>query len=337
MIEKLRKLNISSKWQLWYIIPIVILLIAVVVFITVGLKSDKMINGINIGIDFEGGTQMTVKLGDGALGDNYAKNVKIITDIVEKGRDNAPKITYVQRISEGGTNSIRIKYKNTIDDSDAMFKVNESIYADLYKQYGKNVTVDSDFVTFRSTSATATKGLMKDAILASLIAIALIMVYIIIRFELYSGVSAVLALLHDVIIMIALTIIFQIQINSSYVAAIVTIISYSINNTIVVFDRVRERKRLYDKRSMNYIEIADDAIVMTLTRTMFTSATTVVMVVLLSILGVPSMREFTLPILFGLVAGTFSSMFLAAPTWAAMNNWLIRYRAKKYAQYKAVK
>jgi protein-export membrane protein SecF len=318
-------------------VPVLIVLAALVSVLVIGSKTGDYSSGFNIGIDFSGGTQMTIILGDGAEGDAYKQNSKIITDIVQKNRENAPTISYLQRVEENGESAIRIKYKNTLEDGNDMNALNEAIRADIYTQYGENNTEDPYFVTYRSTSATATSSLLKDAILAAGIALIAILLYIVIRFELLSGVSAVIALLHDVIIMFAFTVLFRIQINSSYVAAVITIISYSINNTIIVFDRVRERKRLYDKRAMNYREIADDSILMTLSRTLFTSATTIIMVVFLSILGVATMREFTLPIMFGLIAGTYSSMFIAAPTWAMINEAIVNGRNKKYAALKANK
>lgn len=347
MLDKLYGLKISSRWQVWYILPIVVILVALVVMLSIGLPAGSAKEGINIGLDFEGGTQITVDLGDEALGNAYNENVNKLTKAIEVSRTveyngesvsvGAPDVSYVQRISQGGSNAIRIKYKNITDDSNLMRVVNQTICDEIYALYNVNPETNTYFVTYRSTSATATTGLLKDAILAASIAIVLIMVYIIIRFELFSGISAVVALIHDIIIMFALTVIFQIEINSSYIAAIVTIVAYSINNTIVVFDRVREQKKTFDAKHMNYAFVADDAIIKTLSRTMFTSITTMIMVIFLAILGVPTMREFTLPILFGLVAGTYSSMFIAAPTWAAINNGLIKYRMRKYAKYKAIK
>lgn len=314
-----KEFDIAGKWHIWYIIPLVIILVSLIVFLSVGLSAGNIADGINIGIDFQGGTQLTIALGDEAEGEAYDTNVKILTDIIETDRTIAPKVSKVQRVTEGGISSIRIKYKNVLENGDEMNKLNEEIREDIFKHYNKNISDDSDFVTIGSTSKTATSTLFRKALLAASISIIAILIYIIIRFEWLSGVSAVLALLHDVVIMTALTVIFQIQINSAYVAAVITIIAYSINNTIVVFDRVRERKKLIDKNTADYKDLANDAIFMTLNRTILTSATTMIMVIFLTIFGVPTMREFTLPILFGLIAGTFSSMFLVAPTWAVMN------------------
>lgn len=100
--------------------------------------------------------------------------------------------------------------------------------------------------------------------------------------------------------------------------------------------RARTQKQ-FDKNKIIYNNVADEAVAMTFNRTMFTSLTTLIMVIMLTALGVVSMRHFTLPILFGLLAGTYSSMFLAAPLWAAMQNGILKYRAKQYAKYKAMK
>lgn len=329
--QKLLDFKLSSKLPFWYILPVVILLTAIIVFATVSFKAGSAADGFGLGIDFTGGTEMTVMVKD------TAENQQKIKDIVQNNRENAPKIDYVQGVSSGGSDGIRIKYKNSVEDSTLMKEINDKIMDDLYAAFGVDSLENTSFVTYSNTSRTASADLIKKAALATFISLVLILLYIIIRFEYLSGIAAIIALVHDVLIMICMTVICRIPVNSSFVAAVITIVAYSINNTIVVFDRVRERKKLYDKKNIVYGSLADEAIVMTLNRTLFTSATTLIMVVMLTILGVASMRNFTLPILFGLLAGTYSSVFLAAPTWAAMNNGILKARVRKYAKYKAQK
>lgn len=323
--QKLLDFKITSKVKYWCIAPAVILLVAIIVFASISASTDSAADGFGLGIDFTGGTEMTIYIEDNDV------NEKTVTDLVQNHGDNAPRIGYIQGVTTGGENGIRIQYKNTIDNATEMKKLNDSLKTELSEAF------DGATVDYTNRSSTASADLIKKAFIATVVALALILVYIIIRFEWLSGIAAIIAILHDVLIMVCLTVICRVPVNSSFIAAIITIVAYSINNTIVVFDRVRERKKQFDKKSIRYADVADEAIVMTLNRTLFTSATTLVMVLMLTILGVASMRNFTLPILFGLIAGTYSSMLLAAPAWASMNNQILKHRAKKFAQYKAQK
>ncbi|HIU82572.1 MAG TPA: protein translocase subunit SecF [Candidatus Faecicola pullistercoris] len=298
-------LKIVNKWKIWFAIPAVIMIAGIIML---------FVPGMNVGIEFTGGTIMTVTLGELADGANYNASVAKITDIIEK---NGGEVSYFQKSSAEETSKSAIDFRFRVkgDSTDIVNQIKNDVAA----EFGGDAA-DTSFITSETIGESASRDLLKNAILGAAIAIALIMIYVIIRFEFWSGVTAVLALIHDVFIMIALTVIFQIQVNSSFVAAVITIIAYSINNTIVIFDRIRERiKPIDDKSRIDYAEVADEAINNTLTRTLFTSATTLITVIFLAILGVPSMREFTLPIIFGLVAGTYSSIFLSTPAWALIN------------------
>lgn len=298
-------LKIVNKWKIWFAIPAVIMIAGIIML---------FVPGMNVGIEFTGGTIMTVTLGELADGANYNASVDKITDIIEK---NGGEVSYFQKSSAEETSKSAIDFRFRVkgDSTDIVNQIKNDVAA----EFGGDAA-DTSFITSETIGESASRDLLKNAILGAAIAIALIMIYVIIRFEFWSGVTAVLALIHDVFIMIALTVIFQIQVNSSFVAAVITIIAYSINNTIVIFDRIRERvKPIDDKSRIDYAEVADEAINNTLTRTLFTSATTLITVIFLAILGVPSMREFTLPIIFGLVAGTYSSIFLSTPAWALIN------------------
>ncbi len=298
-------LKIVNKWKIWFAIPAVIMIAGIIML---------FVPGMNVGIEFTGGTIMTVTLGELADGANYNASVAKITDIIEK---NGGEVSYFQKSSAEETSKSAIDFRFRVK-GEATDIVNQ-IKNDVAAEFGGDAA-DTSFITSETIGESASRDLLKNAILGAAIAIALIMIYVIIRFEFWSGVTAVLALIHDVFIMIALTVIFQIQVNSSFVAAVITIIAYSINNTIVIFDRIRERvKPIDDKSRIDYAEVADEAVSNTLTRTLFTSATTLITVIFLAILGVPSMREFTLPIIFGLVAGTYSSIFLSTPAWALIN------------------
>lgn len=167
-------------------------------------------------------------------------------------------------------------------------------------------------------SATTSARLIGDTFKAVLLAIVLMLIYITIRFDFKSGISAVIALAHDTILMFGFYSLFHITMNTSFVAAVLTIIGYSINATIVVFDRVRENNKMM--RNASYDEKADKAIFTSYTRTLYSSLTTLFTIGALFVLGVSSIREFALPIIVGIVCGAYSSLFVAPTFWAFWNN-----------------
>lgn len=180
--------------------------------------------------------------------------------------------------------------------------------------------------------ASVSAKLLKTSLIALTVALVLILGYIIIRFRtlgaennfvsgLKSGLAAIIALIHDVSIMFSFILIagwlFDLQITSTFVAAVVTIVAYSINNTIVVFDRIRDNKKRFVNDSN--LKIANRSIKDVFARSMFTSLTTIIAILVLTILGIAALREFTLPILVGLIAGTYSSLFIAPFLWKVFN------------------
>ena len=175
-----------------------------------------------------------------------------------------------------------------------------------------------NIVNAESKSATTSSELLLNALLAVVIALILIMIYIAFRFEFLSGVAALITLFHDVLIMCACVAIFRIEINSAFVAAIITVLGYSINNTIIIFDRVRENLKKPSLDALSNNDIANLSVKQTLNRTINTSITTIVSIVLLACIGVPQMTEFVVPILIGLVAGTYASIFISAPMWTTL-------------------
>ncbi len=173
------------------------------------------------------------------------------------------------------------------------------------------------------TSSTVSSEILKSALLAVSIALLCMLVYIVIRFELLSGIAAVAALAHDIVIMFACMVIFHIEINATFIAALITILGYSINNTIIIFDRVRENIKFYNDRRINGKRIKPDYIANksvqeTVWRSINTTITTLIMIAMVAIIGVSSIRVFALPIIFGLLAGTYSSVFMAPTIWAML-------------------
>ncbi len=319
-LKSMKNFKVSNYSKITAFVPLVILLVAIIVVVSLGatgtggVRKGSYTDAVGIGIDFEGGTILTVTLGE-EVNTHYEENAKNIINTIESYGVTVSNYQK-QTANNAEQNAIQFRYKNISNNDDDINALNTEIREavnDLYPDRPNNVR-------YESIGATAASDLLNKAGIALAVSVALILIYIIIRFTLMSGFAAIIALLHDVVIMFCLTAICRVQINTAYVAAMITIIAYSINNTIIVFDRCREYlKPLKGQKSIDYTGIGDMAVRDTFTRSVYTTLTTMVTVVFLAILGGETIRQFCVPIILGLVAGFFSSVFLAAPLWAAMS------------------
>ncbi len=305
------------------ILPVVIVLVAVIMIVALGTRpGSSYSDAVGIGIDFEGGTILTVTLGQDAK-DNYDTNrdaiIKAIQDVEYKGVKVVVSYSQLQEANDVNKTAIVFRYKNVLDNDADIAAMNEAIRDAVDKNAFPNINL-ADKITYQSIGATAASDLLSKAGIALAVSLALILIYIMIRFTLMSAFAAIIALVHDIVIMFALTVICRVQINSSYVAAMITIVAYSINNTIIIFDRCREMiKPLKGQKNIDYKGIGDQAVRASLTRTIFSTLTTMVTVIFLAILGSESIREFCVPIILGLMAGLYSALTIATPLWAAMS------------------
>ncbi len=282
-----------TKHLAWY-------LGAVSVVIVVGLIFF-ILSGLNLGIDYTGGTLMTVDMGK-------AYEVNDVRDVLaQNGFADAP---VVKSESSTGANQviIRMQEKGT---SEEQATTRENIVKGLQVKYP-----DAKLMNSQRVGGVASAELIRNTMWSILIASVLILIYVAIRFKYIAGVAAVIALVHDILVMTAVVAIFRIQVNSSYIAAILTILGYSINDTIVVFDRIRENEPKYYPRVLNRFQLTDLSIKQTLVRSINASMTVLLTTVALYVFGVDSIKEFALPLLVGIASGTYSSIFVAAPIWA---------------------
>ncbi len=293
--------KIVESFKYTILVPVVIILIAAIMLGVCG--------GFEQDVEFLGGMNMYVDMGADV-------DLDELTQFVES---NTPENVnpVVQRL-EGTQVSIKTNPVET--------EVRESLQKALLEKYE---LAEDAVLQVDNISPTVGSELKRQALMAAVIAAVLMLVYITIRFEMRTGIAAVICLIHDVIIMIAVYAIFQIPINSNFIAAILTIIGYSINNTIVVFDRIREN---YGKnKRAPFAETVNMSLKQTIGRSINTTITTLLPVVMLFIFGVTSIRQFTIPLMVGLVAGTFSSVFLAGPIWVMMKNLQAKRKHKKVA------
>ncbi len=311
-------------------VPFVVVLVAIILIVSLGSTSGSYSDAVGIGIDFTGGTILTVELTEADLETKpYEQHEKDIKNAIESIEYEGQKVvvSYIQKqINEAtGDVSIVFRYKNVHDSDEQINMMNNSIRDTVDGMYEEN----PGNVKYESIGSTAASDLLSKAAIALVVSIVLILVYIIIRFTLMSGFAAILALLHDVIIMFALTVICRVQINSNYIAAMITIIAYSINNTIIIFDRCREYlKPLKGQKNIDYKGIGDMAVRDSMTRSIYTTLTTMVTVIFLAILGSDTIREFCVPIILGLCSGFFSAVFLAVPMWSSMSIAFDKFKAK---------
>ncbi len=347
--NKLKNIEIYNNRKIFFIVPLCIILIALVCGLCYHFTDTKFDNFANIGVDFQGGTLLTVEYNQAGMnqGDAYKKNVETVEKVLN---NNGLSISVVQ---SSGESSIIFRYLNTpkidghivdysSDDKVAeMNTLNEKIKAEVEEAtiaiYGEEFDVNT---TTTMIGNSASIRLLKTALLSVGIALILMLIYIVIRFDFYSGLAAICALAHDIIIMLAFTVIFYVEIGSTFIAAIITIVGYSINNTIVVFDRIRSTIKPYKNGNKVYDvgEVIDYSVRSTFKRTCFTTLTTLVTIALLAALGVASIRTFALPIIFGLVGGFFSSVVIAAPLWGIFKGWgekiKISHKNRKYLKAK---
>jgi len=297
MIDKFRGFSFTKHFKLFGIISLIL--------ISVGLVSLILtlcgVQGLfNFDIDFVGGTtfefQLPVRV-DKAVTDRAAE---LYQDAIGKAPSS---------VTSSGENGLRIKALELTDQEV------ESVRDAIAGEY--QIDIEQGYQVER-VSASVGKDLSRSAFLASAVAVLLILVYIGFRFEFKSGLAAVCALVHDLLVMLSFYVIFRIPFNINFIAAALTILGYSINATIVVFDRVRENRKTM--KTGNFAQIVDTSIWDTMTRSINTTVTTLVVMLMLLILGVSSIRNFALPICIGIVCGCYSSVCVSGPLWNVFNH-----------------
>lgn len=273
-----------------------------------GLIFSIIFGGLNMGIDFTGGTIMTLDM-------KGEFDLRVITEALSENN-----IAGAQAVRTGVSSSMQtqadIRMQTTGNGSEEA-DLRQALLESIRRTYPT-----AEIIAVDSVDGIASIDLIRNALLSVAIASALMLVYIWFRFELLFGVAAVVALLHDVMIMLAFTSILRVPINSPFIAAVLTIIGYSINNTIVVFDRIREYGKSDANMAKHRAEIVDKSIKSTLGRSINTTLTTLLTISMVYLFGVESIREFALPIIIGLLAGAYSSIFLAGPMWASWHKKL---------------
>ena len=273
-----------------------------------------IIKGFNVDTDFAGGTNIQIRIGK-SLEAADLDNIRLLSE-------SATGET-VSSIQKSGANSDEVIIKMKEIDSEKRAQMFESIAAEY------NLTED-DLLSVTNVGASMSADLRQAALMSTIIAVALMLVYISIRFKLLSAVAAVICLVHDLLVMLIAYSVFSIPMQSTMIAAFLTILGYSINATIIIFDRMREERKLDRERDLG--DIANDSIRATLTRSLNTTLTTLFTIGMIYLFGVESIRSFALPLIVGIVAGLYSSVCLAGNIWVVLDKLTSKNKKQEVMQ-----
>lgn len=324
------KFKLVEKYKLWYTISAAIALIGIIFMIIFACLGD---GALNLGIDFTGGTKLEISVGNDFASRKQEVTEYVLSDLEKLGITDHDAVQYTQTntIETGISVTFRIPEGKDIDNLTGHFTNRTTTDGDgdnsfftglleVIRADGLDYDESELEVSPQSISAKASDALLQTTILSLIVAVFGILVYISLRFELLSGLVAVLCLVHDTVIVCAVMAIFRIPANAPFIAAIITIIGYSINATIVIFDRIRENCKRLSLKQFTAKDIANLSIRETMTRSINTTITTLFTIVVLACFPIPDLQNFAIPIIVGLLAGTFSSVFLAGTTWALIKD-----------------
>lgn len=369
--ERLEKSKFSYSKNLKYFIiaPIIIVVVGIILLCTLGFNLGfDFTGGTNMTIYMNdssstSGEKFSDQSYDLSKDEDYAKASQKIEKVlglfgltssaIQKSEFNVnADAGYGFTISDG--DAILVKFQN--GDSDDIEDLNNRIRLAFLVEFGyvdgltteevvdvqnaEDYLDDAEYsalvINGGVTTANATTELMMKSFLALFVAIVVILIYVAFRFELTSGLSAILALFHDVLVTASVMLMCRVEINTAFIAALITIMGYSINNTIIIFDRIRENVKM--SKNLGKIDnfaIADRSVSSTMMRTVLTTLTTFVMIFFITVIGVADIREFAFPIMVGILAGFYSSVFLTPGLWAIAFHPSKKKIAKMEAKRKA--
>ena len=306
-----KTINFLKNRMVFFIISVVVIGAG---FVGMGVNAGMGKRALNYSLEFAGGTSISVDFGKDYTVDEV--EAQIVPEIAAVIGDNA-----IQASTVSGSTTVAFKTRTlNLEEREAV----NTMLVDKFD-------VDESTIESQSIGSTISGEMRKDAFIAVIVACICMLLYIWFRFKdiRFAG-SAILALVHDVLVVLAAYAMIRISVGGTFIACMLTILGYSVNDTIVVFDRVRENLHGVKKISKESLaEVANKSLTQTLSRSINTSITTFVMVLLLYILGVASIREFALPLMVGLISGTYSSIFIATSLWYEMKLHLGKGRLVK--------
>ena len=308
-IGKERKtINFLGKRNLFFVLSAVVIIGG---FVVMGVNKATTGDALNYSLEFKGGTSTTVAFNEEMSLEDIEANVVPIFEGVVNGSVQTQKVA--------GSNEVI--FKTSTLDLDQRTEISDA----LVEKFG----IDESAITAESISSTISSEVRQDAVVAVGIATICMLIYIWLRFkDIRFGASSVIALLHDVLVVLAVYAVLKVPVGSTFIACMLTIVGYSINATIVIFDRIRENKAQM-RRGESLEDMVNASISQTLSRSIFTSLTTFIMVACLYVFGVSSIKEFALPLMAGIVSGTYSSVCLTGAMWYVFRTRLGEKKNKK--------
>ena len=279
-----------KHFKLFLVISLILVAVGVVGLVTLPFG----VNLFNMDVDFLGGVTMTFDLGEQA-------DTAVVEDIAEGVLEGK-----LSSVTTSGNTGTQVVVKS-------LYVENET-RDELFNAIAENYP-EASVVSSSSVSASVSSDLRNSAILSALVAVLCMLIYIGIRFDFRSGLAAVVALCHDRLVMLSAYIIFQIPFNVNFIAAALTILGYSINATIVVFDRARENQK---NSKADFADVMDKSIWQTMSRSINTPITTLLTITVVIIMGVTSIRNFCWPLFVGVVAGCYSSVCISGNIWVLL-------------------
>ena len=295
-----KPINFLKHKAVYFIISIVVIVAG---FVGMGVYSAQGSRALNYSLEFAGGTSTKADFGKDYTVEQVESD--IVPEVAAVIGDNA-----IQATTVNGSTDIVLKTRTlTLDER-------EELASMLVEKFG----VDESSIETQSISSTISSEMRSDAIKAVIVACIFMLLYIWFRFkDIRFATSAILALVHDVLVVLTAYALIRISVGGTFIACMLTIVGYSVNDTIVIFDRIRENMHgLKNQNAEGLAEIANKSLTQTLSRSINTSITTFIMVLLLFIMGVSSIREFALPLMVGLLCGAYSSIFIATELWYVM-------------------
>ena len=303
-MKERKTLNFLSKKGICFAISLAVIVVGLA---AMGVQSAKGNGALNYSLEFKGGTSTTVTFDkDYSIKEIDSEIVPVVEDVT------GDKNVQTQKVK--GSNQVVIKTKTlNLDEREA-----------LNQALAENFGVDETTITAENISSTISSEMRQDAIIAVVIATICMLIYIWFRFkDIRFATSAVIALIHDVLVVLAFYAVARVSVGNTFIACMLTIVGYSINATIVIFDRIREEMHL-KKRDEDLQDVVNKSITYTLTRSIYTSLTTFVMVAVLFVMGVSSIREFASPLMVGIVCGGYSSVCITGALWYVMKTKIVK-------------
>ena len=289
------KFDIAGRGKMWFIISLIVIVPGLISMLT---------RGFNFGIDFTGGTIIDLKF------EQPVAIAQVRESLKPFGLDGAT----IQL--SGETSDVETSTDVMIRTIDLEEVQRKEVMAAIREKVGGYEVMREEKV-----GAIIGSELIMNAVLALVISWALIILYIAYRFEWRFGVAAVLALVHDILIVLAFFSFTQRQVDSSFVAALLTVVGYSINDTIVIFDRIRENLKLHFRRGGNVVELVNRSIYQTLTRSLYTVFTCLFTTFALFFFGGETTKDFAFALIVGFMSGCYSSIFIAGPLWLELRKF----------------